>query len=206
VDKAVDESTVGDCPGEVTSGRVVFVPLRRRLADAFMDLVRTAAAALGKEFAVGSERYMVHIVVDAATGVATHLDGAPLDPVDAERIACDAATVIHVHGACDEPLRLGRKTREWNTAQHRAIRVRDGGRCRFPGCSRKIGDIHHLQWWTRGGPTDIDNGLYLCEHHHTLMHRGFVAAGDANGAVTFARSDGTIIGTTGPLPRSTVTP
>jgi hypothetical protein len=198
VEKPVEESTVGDSAAPLP---VSFIPLRRRLADAFMDMIRTASAALGEGFASGAERYMVHIVVDAASGTATRLDGTPLDPIEAERVACDSSTVIHVQGSAGEPLRLGRKSREWNTAQQRAVRVRDGGRCRFPGCWRKLGDIHHLRWWTRGGPTDINNGLYLCAHHHTMIHRGFTATGDANGAVAFARPDGTSIGITTPVPR-----
>jgi predicted restriction endonuclease len=76
--------------------------------------------------------------------------------------------------------------------------VRDQHRCRFPGCNRTIGDIHHLQWWEKGGHTNIDNGLFLCDRHHTLIHKGYNASGNANHDVTFRRPDGSLLGTTGP--------
>lgn len=167
--------------------------------EALLDLARTGLAHLGDETVVGADRYMVHLIVNAAAGQAKALDGTPIPPAVAERIACDASWVAHVVGAGDEPLALGRRTREWSTAQHRAIRVRDGGACRFPGCANRITDIHHVRYWSAGGDTDIDNGLLLCQRHHTLAHEGFAARGSANSTVEFFRPDGTPIGTTRPL-------
>ncbi len=31
-------------------------------------------------------------------------------------------------------------------------------------------DVHHVQFWEHGGPTDIDNGLLLCRRHHRTLH------------------------------------
>ena len=31
-------------------------------------------------------------------------------------------------------------------------------------------EIHHLAPWSRGGPTDLVNGLPLCGHHHRRAH------------------------------------
>ena len=86
----------------------------------------------------------------------------------------------------------------WNRAQRRAITVRDGGRCRFPGCHRSIVDIHHLRWWSKGGDTDVSNGCLCCTRHHSLLHRGFYAEGDANHELTFYRPDGTVVDTSTP--------
>jgi hypothetical protein len=43
-----------------------------------------------------------------------------------------------------------------------------------------------------------------CDRHHTLLHNGFRAEGDADGEVTFFRPDGSVIGTTTPAGRSPV--
>jgi hypothetical protein len=141
---------------------------------------------------------MVHLVV--RDGHASLLDGTPVEDDLANRIACDASTVVHLVDEDGEPLALGRKTREWSTAQRRAIMVRDRGMCRFPGCShRQFVDIHHHHWWSKGGPTDVANGYLLCSHHHDLIHKsGYRVEGDPNGDLTFYRPDGTFIATSGP--------
>ena len=188
-DRAVDQSAAADSVGEPE----VSWPARR--ADAFMDILRTALAHAGEGQAAGADRYLVHLV---RRGEITELiDGTPLDAATAGRITCDGSTVTHVVGDDGEPLYLGRKTRQWSTAQRRAVLVRDDGHCRFPGCQRRFVDLHHQWPWEDGGPTDIDNGFLACGRHHTLLHRGFSATGDPNHALTFHRPDGSDIGATG---------
>lgn len=114
-------------------------------------------------------------------------------------IGCDTSSVTHIVTEEGEPLRLGRKRREWSAAQRRAIKVRDGGRCRFPGCWFTHTDIHHLEFWENGGLTDVDNGASKCRRHHRLMHAGFTVTGDPNGELRFYRPDGTYIGSTYPV-------
>lgn len=191
-DKALNESPREDSPPP---------DCRRgwqKAADALMDLVRTGLAHFGGGHLAGADRYMVHILHHSDTGQSALADGTPLAAAVAERLACDASTVTHHLGPDDEPLALGRKTRLWNTAQHRAITVRDHCTCRFPGCTNRITDIHHLHHWTKGGLTDVGNGLLLCRYHHTLTHHGYVATGDANRCVTFRRPDGSVLGVSTP--------
>jgi hypothetical protein len=192
-------------PDETASderGWVTPVPPYERRANALMDLIRTALAHIGDDPAAGGDRYLIHYVYDAATDTSERLDGTPVTPAEAGRIRCDANRVNHHVGEAGEPLNLGRKTRKWSTAQHRAIAVRDHGTCRFPGCDHTIGDIHHLHYWEADGPTDINNGLFLCARHHTLTHAGYTATGNASAKVTFHRPDGTVIGTTAPYSRT----
>jgi hypothetical protein len=182
------------------SGPVEAVPWWQRRADAFMDLVRTGLAHAQDGHAVGADRYMVHAVTDLA-GRCELIDGTPIDTATLGRLTCDATTVAHTTRG-DEPLAVGRRSRDWNTAQRRAITVRDGGRCRFPGCQRRRCDIHHLDWWSQGGPTDIANGALFCSRHHTLIHkRGFTVMGDANGSMAFHGPDGAYLDSTVPAGR-----
>lgn len=191
----VDQSAAADSEAPLEeAGR------RAKLADAFMELTRTALAHADGSRAVGADRYMVHLV--KRTDRTTFLDGRPLDPRDAESLACDASTVAHTTTDQGEPLNLGRRTREWNTAQRRAIGVRDGGHCRFVGCTNRFYDIHHLQEWEHEGPTDIDNGCCQCRRHHRMLHHGYQAKGDPNEQLDFYRPDGTYIGTTYPIATS----
>jgi hypothetical protein len=50
---------------------------------------------------------------------------------------------------------------------------RDGWQCAFPGCTlRKMLDVHHIVFRSRGGSDDADNLICLCRTHHGLVHRG----------------------------------
>ena len=52
----------------------------------------------------------------------------------------------------------------------RALQLRDR-HCRFPGChaTRHL-HAHHVIHWARGGPTNLDNLVLLCAHHHRFVH------------------------------------
>jgi hypothetical protein len=177
---AVDESTDRDptepaAANSVAPGRPLgLLPRWQLRADALLDLLRTAMAHLGGNHTTGADRYLIHLI-ETDTGTSEHLDGTPVRPAEAARARCDAGFVVHTYGQDGEILRLGRKTRWWNTAQRRAVSVRDRGTCRFPGCT---------------------NAASLCGHHHTLIHEGFTVSGNPDGPLTFYRSDGTEIGST----------
>ncbi|RLA44812.1 MAG: hypothetical protein DRR42_20065 [Gammaproteobacteria bacterium] len=69
-------------------------------------------------------------------------------------------------------LSIGRKSRSIPPSLRRALKYRDGG-CRFPGCTAKrFVDGHHVQHWSHGGETSLDNLVLLCRHHHRLVHEG----------------------------------
>ena len=92
----------------------------------------------------------------------------------------------------DYPLDVGRRTRKIPPALKRALILRDGGRCRFPGCSTHVFvDAHHLKHWADGGATCLDNLILLCNRHHTWTHegRGRVVP-DPDGGVIFINAFG----------------
>ncbi len=195
--RGVDESSGGDWVAEEAP---IDEPTRSsKKADSFMDLVRTAWAHANGGQAAGDDRYMVHVVSRHEGATLTFMDGSPLDAADAAMIACDASTVAHTVTGGGEPLNLGRKTREWSTAQRRAISVRDGGHCRFVGCSFRHYDVHHISEWETGGATDINNGMCACRRHHRMIHTGFTVTGDPNSELRFHRPDGTYLGSTYPV-------
>ena len=74
-------------------------------------------------------------------------------------------------GTDTEPMELGRAARYFTTGQKRALYLRDGG-CTYPGCTMPAhwSDAHHVDYWSLGGLTDIDNAALLCERHHTKVH------------------------------------
>ncbi len=132
----------------------------------------------------GSDRVTVFVHVDAQAA-----DG-PAEPD--RRLACDAATVKVEHGAEGE-LKAGRWTRVVSSALRRALRVRDGGVCTFPGCTHRVVDAHHIHHWVDGGPTVLRNMISLCRSHHTLVHEGGFKVDLGRAGPRFFRPDGRVV-------------
>ena len=102
----------------------------------------------------------------------------------ARRIACDAGKVRMTHRN-GEILSVGRKTRTIPPPVRRALEFRDGG-CRFPGCTSRYCDAHHIHHWADGGETKLSNLVLLCRWHHRLLHEsGFAVRMGADGAAQF---------------------
>ena len=129
----------------------------------------------------------------AARGQAVLEDagGLRVSAATAQRLACDAGRVVMTHGSGGEVLDVGRKTRTIPPALRRALAARDR-RCRFPGCTARRCDAHHVRHWAHGGATRLDNLIHLCRRHHRAVHEGGlrVTFDDATGAVRFTQADG----------------
>ena len=128
-------------------------------------------------------------------------DGPAISVSTAQMLGCTAALSWMVHDRDGSVLRLGRRRRRPNAALRRAARERDTCRCRFPGCESRRVDLHHIQYWSRGGRTDLDNLISLCKYHHLLVHeRGYLIAASPGGTFAFWRPDGTALPPSPPLP------
>ncbi len=128
-------------------------------------------------------------------------DGPAISVSTAGMLACGAAISWMLHDSAGNLLDLGRRRRRPNAALRRAARERDTCRCRFPGCESRRVDLHHIQYWSNGGRTTLDNLVSLCKHHHTLVHdRGYLIAARPDGTFAFHRPDGTPIPSSPSLP------
>ena len=107
-------------------------------------------------------------------GMPARLEHAgPVDPATLELLACNATVRTAVLAPNGALLDLGRSQRLATPTQKTALLARDGG-CVIPGCTVPGDgcDAHHVIWWSRGGPTDIDNLALACGRHHTEIHQG----------------------------------
>ena len=136
--------------------------------DALVELVRIGSAA-GAEEVLGATRPAVRVHV-ARDEVAMEGRSTRLSAGTAQRYAC-AAGVVPILFERDRVLDVGRTQRLFTPRQRIALAARDGG-CRFPGCDRPPSwcEAHHIRPWSRGGPTDVRDGVLLCRHHHLLVH------------------------------------
>ncbi|MBM4244100.1 MAG: HNH endonuclease, partial [Deltaproteobacteria bacterium] len=97
------------------------------------------------------------------------------------------ATAREASGAARLP---SRRTRRISPRLRRALRLRDDG-CRFPGCTNRITDAHHVVPWIDGGATTLSNTLSLCRRHHRFVHEhGYRVLIARDGAPRFFRRDG----------------
>lgn len=97
--------------------------------------------------------------------------GVAITAGEARRLACSAGLVPVVLGGPSEILDLGRSCRLHSRAQRRALALLHDT-CAIAGCERPFAwcEIHHPLPWSRGGRTDLGNGVPLCGHHHRRAH------------------------------------
>jgi len=179
----------------------------QRRADALALLAESALAA---DFEAGTagdrDQVVVHTNADAGVDTKSESSTSPALVLDgvvevdhgavyvsmetSQRLACDASVVPMRHDAGGAVLEAGRKTRTIPPAIRRALAARDTG-CRFPGCTSRRCDAHHLRHWAEGGATHLDNLVLLCRRHHRAVHEGgFEVRRGVDGAITFVRPDG----------------
>lgn len=105
------------------------------------------------------------------TGYAT-IDGSdlPISVATARRMAAGGGVIPSVLDTNGERLDWGREQRFFTRAQRIALAERDGG-CAMCGLPPSMTRAHHIRWWKRdAGPTDLANGILLCESCHHRIH------------------------------------
>jgi hypothetical protein len=149
-------------------------------ADILRDLVRDAARSPKAGVMGGSAPTVtVHVnAVDlnAGRGVGW-IDGveAPVSLKSVDQALCSGGFVPILFGPNNEVLRVGDKQRAFSPAMSKAIAARDGG-CIIPGCDIPAYwcELHHVVPYSRGGTTEVMNGVSLCyRHHHSIETSGW---------------------------------
>ncbi|WP_030135674.1 HNH endonuclease signature motif containing protein [Mycolicibacterium neoaurum] len=153
-------------------------PISVRRAEAIGQVLRTYLSQSRRPMSGGVLPHVTLIRPGvAAAGGDEAVDrlgfAGPVSTVTAELIACDATLTSVVVDHSGVPLDVGRAERLFTPAIRKALGVRDGG-CAHPGCGRPVSwcDAHHIQPWSEGGETSLDNGVLLCRLHHGLIHHG----------------------------------
>ena len=109
--------------------------------------------------------------LEAGSGCGT-IDGVdqPISITAVRRMAASGGVIPCVLGTDGEILDWGREKRLFTAAQKLALAERDGG-CAMCGLPPSMTKAHHLRWWMRdAGPTDLRNGVLLCETCHHRVH------------------------------------
>ena len=144
----------------------------QRQFDVIMGLLRAGARSHGQ----GSTANVLAVIklddLEGTTGVGW-LDNVaePVSASTVHELVCDSGFQRLLLGPHGEVLALGRKERYFTSVQRLALAGRDGG-CVWPRCTAPPSwcHAHHVEEWTDGGPTDIENGVLLCSAHHHMLH------------------------------------
>lgn len=109
--------------------------------------------------------------LQSGSGSAT-IDGLdqPVSVGTARRMAAGGGVIPCVLGGDSEILDWGREKRLFTRGQRLALVERDGG-CAMCALPPEMTKAHHIRWWKRDhGPTDLSNGVLLCETCHHRIH------------------------------------
>ncbi len=122
-------------------------------------------------------------------------DGTWLSGQAFERFTCDCSVTVVKTGTNGTPLDVGRKQRTIPPSLWTALLTRAGGCCQLPGCSSRIFmQAHHIEPWSQGGPTNLQNLALVCGRCHLRLHEGgFRVERLADGTLRFFRPDGKVI-------------
>ncbi len=141
-----------------------------RSADALVEVCATT----GDQTTGSPPQVTVFADLEALTtetaGVAELSNTALIPNETAQRLSCDCVleTVI-TDGS--QVVGVGRNTRTVPGWLRRLVHHRDGGQCQWVGCGHsKWLQAHHIQHWSQGGATDLDNLILLCGFHHRFVH------------------------------------
>lgn len=168
--KAIDAASMAPSPDDPRT------PAQRR-ADALGLVAKTFCDAGDGPREHTNAAHVLAVVdwgtlVDSVPLATVGLDGQPITRAFLDRLLCESSITRVVTGPSGEILDVGRARRTPSRAQRQAVIARDQ-HCRFPGCDRPAGwsEIHHVQPWQHGGPTELGNLVLLCSRHHQVVHR-----------------------------------
>lgn len=160
--------------------------LPQRQADALALLAQHYLGCDEVDEPLGGATVVVRVSLrdlESGTGHAT-IDGVaqPVSISAARRMAAGGKVIPAVLGSRSEVLDWGREKRLFTRAQRLALAERDGG-CAGCGLPPGMCRVHHIRWWARdAGPTDLSNGVLLCEScHHRIHDNGWEIRTDGTG-------------------------
>jgi hypothetical protein len=124
---------------------------------------RSSACATG---VANRAKFQIVVYQCKTCGAGKQLGGGvqfDIDEAELERAHCDAE-----HVSALEP---GPVTQDIPAGVRRFVELRDGKRCRIPGCRSTLClDLHHIKHRKHGGTHEPENIVSICGGHHDAHH------------------------------------
>jgi hypothetical protein len=152
-------------------------PNDHRQAQALIALVNGASDTISDVPA--RAEIVVHVDLETlqhglhAGGTCRTALGADLPVETVRRLACEAEILPVVLDGRSVPIDVGRSKRLATIHQRRALEAIHPT-CAIPDCEVIFDhcNVHHIEYWENGGPTDLNNMVPLCSRHHHAAHEG----------------------------------
>jgi uncharacterized protein DUF222/HNH endonuclease len=147
-------------------------PVWQRRADALVEMARRSAAMPPNAHPA---RPLITVLVGYETfagRICELATGTVIAPGQAIRLLRDDPLIERiVFNPQRRIVDVSHRTRLYDGALRRAIQIRDRT-CTHPGCDEpaETCDIDHVQPWSQGGDTTLDNGRLRCKFHHRWRH------------------------------------
>ena len=146
----------------------------QRQLDALVLMARHVLGCEQKDLPLAGATVVVRMSLDDLESGEGHalIDGInqPVSIATARRMAAGGSIIPCVLGNAGQILEWGREKRLFTRSQRLALVERDGG-CAMCGLPPGMTRAHHILWWVRDrGPTDLENGVLLCESCHHRIH------------------------------------
>ena len=141
---------------------------QQRMADALAELICEPA---GDGKSAGTDLLVIadFDVIKQQLDNPRLADGSAIPIVELHRLALEANLLPSIFDTKAQEMWLGRKQRTASEAQRVALIARDQ---HCIGC--KANPLwcraHHIIWWSKNGPTDVDNLVLVCDDCHHKIH------------------------------------
>ncbi|QMU19782.1 DUF222 domain-containing protein [Gordonia rubripertincta] len=141
----------------------------QRRADALETLLDQAAVGAAMD-TIGTPRTQTLLTIPADGGDPAHLPWTgPVTNATAKQLSCDGTLTEIIIDGETVPLQMGHEKRLFPPHLRKAIILRDEF-CIKCGAPPSHTQVHHVQHWSDGGNTELDNGCLLCQRCHTQVH------------------------------------
>ena len=141
---------------------------QQRMADALAELV--CEPGDGKTQGTNLLVMADYDVIKKELVNARLADGSPIPIGELRQLAREADILPSIFDAKTQNMWLGRQRRTASEAQRVALMARDEG-CICCKANPLWCRAHHIIWWSKNGPTDLDNLLLVCDDCHKKIHQ-----------------------------------
>ena len=141
---------------------------QQRMADALTELICEPAGdgkSAGTDLLVIADLDVIKQQLDNPRLA----DGSAIPIVELHRLALEANLLPSIFDTKAQDMWLGRKQRTASEAQRVALIARDQ-HCIGCGANPLWCRAHHIIWWSKNGPTDVDNLMLVCDDCHHKIH------------------------------------